>query len=415
MARLIALAAALGILGAIAASAFLEVVSIGQQALFVRLPAALGLSGLPAWFAAVLLLMGAAAVMAARRLPGATGPGPLTGFHFDIPVASAPSVLLAALGTLLFGFVLGPEAPLIVLGSVMGALAIRGRPAEQVQAGRLLGGAASIGAVFGNPFITAFMLLEFAALGMMPARVIPAVLVALGSGYAMQVGVLGLAGLGTHSLAVPGLPAYDTIGVGDLLIGLVVAIAAGALALAVRRAALLIDHHAERRRGLALVAAALATALALWIGQLVGAEPTLVLFSGSTGMAAMVAETSLTVVIVVLATKALAYTVALGSGLRGGPIFPATFLGVAVAIGIFLILGSSTFLGEVPTTPLVAAGIAATAAGMTRLPATSAILGAILVGGSGAAVAPFAILGAIVGLLLREAVERRGSAQPSSA
>jgi hypothetical protein len=42
---------------------------------------------------------------------------------------------------------------------------------------------------------------------------------------------------------------------------------------------------------------------------------------------------------------------------------------------------------------------------MTRMPATSAILGAILVGGSGAAVAPFAILGAVAGYLMREWVE----------
>ncbi len=216
MARLLALAVALGVLGAIAAAAFIEVVSVGQQWLFVDLPQALGMASLPAWLGTVLLLIGAAVVILARRLPGASGPGPLTGFHFDIPVRTAPSMLLAALATLLFGFVLGPEAPLIVLGSVIGALVMRGRAPQQVQAGRLLGGGAAIGAVFGNPFITAFMLLEFAAVGMMPARVIPAVLVALGSGYAIQVGVLGFAGLGVHSLAVPGLPTYDTIAVGDL-------------------------------------------------------------------------------------------------------------------------------------------------------------------------------------------------------
>jgi hypothetical protein len=45
------------------------------------------------------------------------------------------------------------------------------------------------------------------------------------------------------------------------------------------------------------------------------------------------------------------------------------------------------------------------------MPATSAILGAILVGGSGAAVAPFAILGAVAGYLLREWVEGRQTDQ----
>jgi len=400
VARLLALAVALGVLGAIAAAAFIEVVSVGQQWLFVDLPQALGMASLPAWLGTVLLLIGAAVVILARRLPGASGPGPLTGFHFDIPVRTAPSMLLAALATLLFGFVLGPEAPLIVLGSVIGALVMRGRAPQQVQAGRLLGGGAAIGAVFGNPFITAFMLLEFAAVGMMPARVIPAVLVALGSGYAIQVGVLGFAGLGVHSLAVPGLPTYDTIAVGDLLAGLIVAILAGAIALAVRMVAVWLDRWTEPRRGPALLGAALVTGLALWLAQLAGASPDLVLFSGQSGMAALVTETSLALVAVVLVAKAAGYAVALGGGLRGGPIFPATYLGVAVAIG------ASLLLAGVPPTPLVAAGIAACAAVMTRLPATSAILGALLVGGSGAAVAPFAILGAVAGLLLRQAADR---------
>jgi len=403
MGRLIALAVVLGVLGATAASVFLEVVALGQDYLFTSLPKQLGLNDLPAWFAVLLLLIGAGVVILARRLPGSTGPGPLTGFHFDLPVAFAPSVLLAALGTLIFGFVLGPEAPLIVLGSMIGALAMRGRASDQVRAGQLLGGAAAIGAVFGNPFITGFMLLEFAAFGLMPAAVIPAVLVALGSGYAIQVGVLGFAGLGTHSLAVPGLPTYDTIAVGDLAAGFVVAMVAGAIAIGVRSAALIIDRRAESRRSLALVGAALVTALALIVAQLAGASPVMVLFSGNTGMAGLVAQTSLTLVLVVLVTKGIAYAAALGAGLRGGPIFPATFLGVAVAIGASLVLDG------VPATPLVAAGIAATAAGITRLPATSAILGAILVGGSGAAVAPFAILGAIVGLLLRQAADRKAA------
>ncbi|MFM8895769.1 MAG: chloride channel protein, partial [Actinomycetales bacterium] len=201
MGRLLALAVLLGVVASLAASAFIEVVALGQQWLFETLPTELGMTGLPWWWVGLLLVAGAGVILLARRLPGATGPGPLTGFHFDIRVADAPSVLLAALGTLIFGFTLGPEAPLIVVGSILGALAMRGRAEQEVKAGRLLGGSAAIGAVFGTPFITAFMLLEFCAMGLFPARIIPAVLLALGTGYAPQVGVLGFAGLGTQSLA----------------------------------------------------------------------------------------------------------------------------------------------------------------------------------------------------------------------
>ncbi|MFM7551867.1 MAG: chloride channel protein, partial [Actinomycetota bacterium] len=80
-----------------------------------------------------------------------------------------PSILVAALGTLVFGFALGPEAPLIILGTALGAIVVRRGEDQARQLAMLLGGVAAIGAVFGNPFITAFMVLEFAALGLMPA------------------------------------------------------------------------------------------------------------------------------------------------------------------------------------------------------------------------------------------------------
>jgi H+/Cl- antiporter ClcA len=39
-----------------------------------------------------------------------------------MPAASGPGIALAALGTLSFGAVLGPEAPLIALGAVVGGV-----------------------------------------------------------------------------------------------------------------------------------------------------------------------------------------------------------------------------------------------------------------------------------------------------
>jgi H+/Cl- antiporter ClcA len=40
----------------------------------------------------------------------------------DAPVANGPGIALAAIGTLAFGAVLGPEAPLIALGAVTGIM-----------------------------------------------------------------------------------------------------------------------------------------------------------------------------------------------------------------------------------------------------------------------------------------------------
>ena len=114
-------------------------------------------------------------------------------------------------------------------------------------------------------------------------------------------------------------------------------------------------------------------------------------------------------VIVILLVKLVAYSTAFGGGFRGGPIFPATFLGVGVAVA------GSLIFPEVSVSALAAAGIAAGSAAMIKLPATSALLGLLLISGAGAAIAPFAILGAVVGLIVRLIAERRLESPADSA
>ena len=409
MAKLLILAAVVGIVAAAAASIFLEVIHLGESFIFTDLPSSLGMDSAPWWWAALMLLIGAAGVALARRMPGQTGKGPLTGFHFDNPLAAVPSILVAALATLMFGFVLGPEAPLIVLGTAVGALATRRAEPQVQRAAMLLGGVAAIGAVFGNPFITAFMILEFAAFGLVPSAVLPAVFVALGAGYLTQVGILGLPGFGVHTLSVPGLPAYDTILPGDVVFGFIVAFIAAVVLVVVREGAVAIDKVAQRKPVALLFAGAIVTALVLLVAQVgFGVEQDLVLFSGQSGMASLLTQTSVGVVIVIVVTKAIAYMAALGGGFRGGPIFPATFLGVGVGLFFSLVVPSASI------SPMAAAGIAAAAAAMIKLPGTSALLGALLIGGSGAAIAPFAIFGAIIGLIVRTVADRRLGVTPAT-
>jgi H+/Cl- antiporter ClcA len=223
--------------------------------------------------------------------------------------------------------------------------------------------------------------------------------------------MFGLPGFGVHSLSVPGLPAYDSIQPGDILFGLLVAVLAAVVAVAARETAVAVDRGARRRPVLMLFAAALVTAGVLLVAQVgFGIDIDLILFSGNAGMAELVQQTSIGVVVVILVGKAIAYAVALGGGFRGGPIFPATFLGVTVAVLASLVVPAAS------VTAMAAAGIAACAGAMLKLPATSALLGALLVAGS-AAVAPFAIFGALVGLMVRLAADRRlgvGSSTPAS-
>ncbi|MGI9116440.1 MAG: chloride channel protein [Gaiellales bacterium] len=403
LARILVVAVVVGVVGAIGASVFLEVVHELQHLAYASLPDALGIGDAPWWWTGILLVIGATIVLVAQRLPGHTGPGPLTGFHFGNPLGNVPGILLAAIGTLVFGVALGPEAPLIVLGAALGMVLLRrsGDP-KALQAGGFLGGTAAIGAIFGNPFITAFMILEFAAFGVAPAVLILPVLVALGASYLVQVGIAGIPGVGIHPLSLENLPAYDHVQVLDLIVAAGVAIVAGLILVIAREAALRVERLATSRRALALYATAALTTLAVLIAvNGFGATNDEILFSGQTGMPQLIAETSLGLVVVILAVKLVAYTAALGSGFRGGPIFPATFIGVGVAVA------GSLIVPDANVSALAATGIAAGTAAMIKLPATSALLGLLLISGAGAAIAPFAILGSVFGLILRLVVERR--------
>jgi H+/Cl- antiporter ClcA len=340
-------------------------------------------------------------------LPGETGPGPLSGFHFDLPLVIVPSVLAAALGTLIFGMVLGPEAPLIVLGSALGAILARNADPQTRKAMMLLGGVAAIGAVFGNPFVTAFMVLEFAAIGMVPAMLITPVLVALASSYVVQIGIWGLPGFGVHSLSVPDLPSYTNIAFGDLLTALVVSVLAGSVAILARKSGLAFERYAKKRVTRALFIGAIVTAGVVAIAMTIfDVSPELILFSGSAGMSELIKQTSVVSIVVILVGKAIAYAMALGGGFRGGPIFPATFLGVAIAVlTVAIIPGDSV-------SAIAAAAIAASAAAMIKLPATSALLGMVLIVGAGPAIAPFAILGAVIGFGIRTFVDSKDESVP---
>ena len=403
MVRLLVIAVIVGIVAAVGATAFLYAVHELQHVAYSTLPSALGIDGAPWWWTGIMLAVGATIVLAAQRLPGHTGASPLTGFHFDNPLRIVPGILLAALGTLVFGVALGPEAPLIVLGSAIGVLLLRRTRNEQaIKAGGFLGGTAAIGAIFGNPFITAFMILQFAAFGVAPSSLILPVLVALGASYLVQIGLWNIPGVGVHSLTLPDLPAYDSIHPGDLVIAALVAIVAGIVTVTAREVALRYEGIAKSRPAIALYATAIITTIGVLIAvEGFGATNDEILFSGQTGMPQLIAETSLGLVIVILLVKLVAYSTALGGGFRGGPIFPATFLGVGVAVA------GSLIFPDVSVSALAATGIAAGSAAMIKLPATSALLGVLLISGAGAAIAPFAILGAVVGLIVRLIVERR--------
>jgi H+/Cl- antiporter ClcA len=101
----------------------------------------------------------------------------------------------------------------------------------------------------------------------------------------------------------------------------------------------------------------------------------------------LITQTSTGIVLLLLVAKAVAYAVSLVSGFRGGPIFPAVFLGIGVATLPVVWLGTSP-------TVAIAIGAAAGMAAQSRLLLTSILFGALLVGTPGADAVPAAVLAA---------------------
>lgn len=115
--QLTLLGAVVGLAAAALAAAFLALVHTVEHWLWSDLPAALG-AATPPWYLVLgLPVVGAAIVAVARKLlPGDGSHRPVGGLDpAPSPLRDLPGVALAALGSLSFGAVLGPEAPLIAL------------------------------------------------------------------------------------------------------------------------------------------------------------------------------------------------------------------------------------------------------------------------------------------------------------
>ncbi len=404
--HLVLLGAGIGIPAALVAALFLALVHDLEHWLWHDLPDSLGHSS-PPWYLVVgLPVVGALLVVIARALlPGDGGHRPLEGLATDpTPVSHGPGVALAALGTLSFGAVLGPEAPIVALGSVVGVAAGRiasmGRKGSAVLSGA--GEFSAISALFGGPIVAGMLLVEGGvAMGAALLPVLLPGLVAAAVGYLVFIGFGSWGGLDTPGLVVPNLPLYDGVHVGDLAVGIAVGVLAAGIVAAVRRLGTAIDGRGERLgMPVLLLGGALAVGLLAELADVLGADPLDVLFSGQASIPAVIGEDSTKIVVVLLVAKFLAYGVSLGSGFRGGPIFPAIFLGIALA--------SLTIVWfDVSPTLAVSVGTAAGMAAQTRLIVTPVLLSTLLVGSQGFDTVPAAVLATASAWLAMALVDQR--------
>jgi H+/Cl- antiporter ClcA len=397
---LLLLAAVLGAVLSAGAWGFLQAVSHLQTVLYTDLPKALGFTRPPAWWPLPpLALAGVLVGAAVRYLPGTGGHEPAEGLKTaGVTVAAdLPGILLAALASLGFGAVLGPEAPLITLGGGLAVYAVRLiQPGADARTQAVVGAAgsfAAVSALLGSPLLGAFLLMEASGLGgpMLGIVLLPGLLAA-GVGDLVFIGLGSLAGVGTVTLSIPGLPAVRHPDVAQFGWALVIGCGAALLGTGVHRLALLAQRQVNRRRALLTPLAGLCVAgLAIGYAEGTGKPWSDVLFSGQSSLPQLLLHNpdyTVGALTLLLACKWLAYGASLAA-FRGGPIFPAMFLGAVGGIA----------LAHLPGLPVVAGaamGIGAMSVAMLRLPMTSVLLATLLLGQDGLTVMPLVIVAVVV-------------------
>jgi H+/Cl- antiporter ClcA len=404
---LLILAAILGVPVAAAAYWFLYLVGDLQKWLYQSdyLPKALGFHGTPVWWPIPLVgISGVLVAAAIQYLPGRGGHSPADGFKAGgapLPL-ELPGVVFAALATLALGAVLGPEAPLIAIGSGLAALVVhvakRDAPEQAITVVAAAGGFAAISTLFGSPIAGAFLLMEASGLGgpMMGLILVPGLLAA-GIGTLIFVGFDSWTGHGTFSLAVPNLPPFGHPDIAEFGWAIVVGLAAAVLAYGVRWLALALRAHVERRLILLTPVVGLAVGgLAAIFAQWTGKSSSFVLFSGQDSLPTLIQQSatfSVGALILLLVCKGLAYGASLSS-FRGGPVFPSMFIGAAGGIA----------LSHLPGLPMVAGaaiGIGASMCAMLNLPLTSVLVTTLLLASDGLAVMPLVIVAVVVAYVAR--------------
>jgi len=417
---LLVFAAVLGIVVSLIGWGFLELVHAVQVWVFTDLPSGLGLDPVPTWWPLpICTLAGLPVAFAIARLPGRGGHVPANGLQVGSTEPNmVPGVALAALATLGLGLVLGPEAPLIAIGSGVAVftvrLAKRDAPPQSLMVLGAAGAFAAISVVFGSPIMAAIVIIEATGLGggTLPLILIPG-LIAAGIGSLIFIGMADWSGLSTsaYSLAPLALAAFGTPTIGEIAWTLALGLAAAVIAYPIRhlgqRTAALVP---KRTFVVVPVAGFVVAGLAFVFAQLTDEPANLVLFSGQDALGPLVADAgALTVgtLILLLLFKGLAWAVSLGS-FRGGPTFPAIFLGAAGGI-------AASHLPGLPSSVAIPVAMGAMLAAVLRLPLSAIVIASLLCASAGPGAAPLVIVGVVTAYLATLALEGRLGAPATAA
>ncbi|WP_220411950.1 ion channel protein [Escherichia coli] len=322
-------AVAIGIASSLILIVVMKIASILQNLLWQRLPGTLGIAqDSPLWIIGVLTLTGIAVGLVIRFSQGHAGPDPACEplIGAPVPPSALPGLIVALILGLAGGVSLGPEHPIMTVNIAL-AVAIGARllPRVNRMEWTILASAGTIGALFGTP-VAAALIFSQTLNGSSEVPLWDRLFAPL---MAAAAGAL-TTGLFFHPHFSLPIAHYGQMEMTDILSGAIVA----AIAIAAGMVAVwcLPRLHAMMHQMKNPVLVLGIGGFILGILGVIGGPVSL--FKGLDEMQQMVANQAFSTsdYFLLAVIKLAALVVAAASGFRGGRIFPAVFVGVALGL-----------------------------------------------------------------------------------
>ncbi|MEC6235396.1 ion channel protein [Escherichia coli] len=322
-------AVAIGIASSLILIVVMKIASVLQNLLWQRLPGTLGIAqDSPFWIIAILTLTGIAVGLVIRFSQGHAGPDPACEplIGAPVPPSALPGLIVALILGLAGGVSLGPEHPIMAVNIAL-AVAIGARllPRVNRMEWTILASAGTIGALFGTP-VAAALIFSQTLNGSSEVPLWDRLFAPL---MAAAAGAL-TTGLFFHPHFSLPIAHYGQMEMTDILSGAIVA----AIAIAAGMVAVwcLPRLHAMMHQMKNPVLVLGIGGFILGILGVMGGPVSL--FKGLDEMQQMVANQAFSTsdYFLLAVIKLAALVVAAASGFRGGRIFPAVFVGVALGL-----------------------------------------------------------------------------------
>ncbi|EHM9369693.1 ion channel protein [Escherichia coli] len=322
-------AVAIGIASSLILIVVMKIASVLQNLLWQRLPGTLGIAqDSPLWIIGVLTLTGIAVGLVIRFSQGHAGPDPACEplIGAPVPPSALPGLIVALILGLAGGVSLGPEHPIMTVNIALAvAIGTRLLPRVNRMEWTILASAGTIGALFGTP-VAATLIFSQTLNGSSEVPLWDRLFAPL---MAAAAGAL-TTGLFFHPHFSLPIAHYGQMEMTDILSGAIVA----AIAIAAGMVAVwcLPRLHAMMHQMKNPVLVLGIGGFILGILGVIGGPVSL--FKGLDEMQQMVANQAFSTsdYFLLAVIKLAALVVAAASGFRGGRIFPAVFVGVALGL-----------------------------------------------------------------------------------